>query len=343
LLAILGDIHFSSSKDYFVATAEAFLAWFKTWDKNNEDNELLLLGDLVHSSVNGGVVVEFVERLWIYSQFNRIHIIPGNHDVKRRDGLDQLAYEFLRHKDDVTIYDRITSVEIQGMNVLMMPHYIPLPGEPPMLEYYSRAHELFPDEYDLVVGHFMEESLAFGTSDAVFNLGKLNASHICLGHLHTRSNPEIYVGSVYPNRTNENDSSRAAILFEAGRRFEEPLPVFCEFLTVQHPEPLPETKALVPIYTITNVASEKLAKLRYGDIFIRKVVQGMSIPGKSEMTLGRSEFAQALNVSELFNGFMRAQEPPMERRVASICLSSLKDTTNLEYGSRNPRETVLQT
>lgn len=342
MLVVLGDIHFSSSKNYFVAAGEKFLSWFQQWELNDKDNELLLLGDLVHSSVNGGVVIEFVERMARYSRFNKIHIIPGNHDLKRRDGIDQLAYEFLRHNDDVVIYDRITEASIQGMNVLLMPHYIPRPGEPPMLEYYSRAYERFTGDYDLVVGHFMEEKLSFGISDAVFNLDKLHTKHLCLGHLHTRTDPNIYVGSVYPNRTNENDPRRAAILFDRGIRSEQLLPVFCEFQTVQYPNELPDTKALVPIYTITNCTSESLVRHRYGNIFIRKIVRGLDIPSKTEFSPGRRDGGQALDVCEMFTRFMKTQEPPLDRRVAGICLSSLKPATNLEYDSRNPSEAVLQ-
>lgn len=341
MLVVLGDIHFSSAKDYFVAAGEAFLKWFKTWHHNHEDNELLLLGDLAHSSVNSGIAIDFMEKLWQYSQFSRIHIIPGNHDIKRCDGVDQLAYEFLRNKPDIKIYDRMQLACIQGMSVLLMPHYIPKPGEPPMLESYSRAYELYADTYDIVAGHFMEESMAFGTSDAVFNFSKIKARHVCLGHLHTRSNPSIYVGSVFPNRVNENDRTRAAVLFEDGNRAEELLPTFCEFITVQYPDELRTTDALVPVYTFTNCASEKLIKLRYGDVFVRKVVQGLDIPKKSELVTGRSD-TQGLDVAELFNSFMKTQDPPLDRRVASICMTSLKTATNLAYGSRNPSETVLQ-
>lgn len=347
MLVVLGDIHFSSSRDYFVAVSEAFLKWFKDWQHNTSGNELLLLGDIVHSSVNSGIVIDFVERMWKSSNFDCIHIIPGNHDLKRVDGVDQLAYEFLRNKPDVRLYDRAVVANIQGLSVLLMPHYIPKANEPLMLDYYSHAYEYFTAEYDLVAGHFMEEGMSFGTTDAVFNLHKLNTKHICLGHLHTRANPEIYVGSVYPNRTNENDYSRAAVLFEKDAmglvtRREELLPTFCEFITVQYPEELPTTKALVPIYTITNCVGERLVKLKYGDVFIRKVMQGLDIPKKTELSVERSASAQSLNARELFDKFMRSQEPPLDRRVATLCLSSLETPTNLEYGSRNPSEAVLQ-
>lgn len=342
MLVVLGDIHFSSARPYSVATCEAFLDWFKDWELNNADNALLLLGDLVHSSVNGGLVIEFVERLWRYSRFDEIHIIPGNHDIKRRDGIDQLAYEFLRNHDGVYIYDRATVAHIQKLSVVMLPHYIPGPHELGMIEHYSNAWNYFTDEYDLVVGHFMEESMSFGTSDAVLNLRKLRTRHICLGHVHTRTNPEIYVGSVFPNRTNENDNSRAAVCFDSsGNRSEYPLPVFCEYITVQYPNDLPRTNALVPIYTITNCTNEQIARLRYGDIHIRKLVRGLDIASKSEYSTGNAELTQ-LDTAKLFQDFLKAQDPPLPRAVAAICSTSLKNTTNLAYGNRDTTEALLQ-
>jgi len=337
-IAVLGDIHFASSKPYYVEVAEAFLRWFADWKENKAGNELILAGDVVHSSVNGGLVIDFVERMCKQSRFDRIHIVVGNHDVKFRDGANQLAYEFLRQKPFVSIYDRATVVDIQGEKVLMLPHYLPGPAEPLMRDAYSNAYRTFPDAYLLAVGHFMEESQAFGAGDAIVNLDKLNAKHIILGHLHIRANPEIYIGSVYANKSNENDSRRAAIIFENGLRREEKLPVFCEFLDVFYPNKLPPSGALVKVYTLYGCTSETLAKATYGSIHIRKHVQ--SLAGK-EVNTTRSDAPKDLDVHQLFADFLKSSPVPIDRRVASICGASLKNATNLEYGNRNPVQTIL--
>ena len=103
MIAILGDIHFSSSKDYFIATCESFLSWFKSWKVNSSENSLILAGDIVQSSINGGIVIDFLERFYTYSRFKEIHIVVGNHDCKISDGRSQLAYEFYKNNPDVQI------------------------------------------------------------------------------------------------------------------------------------------------------------------------------------------------------------------------------------------------
>jgi len=343
MICILGDIHFSSAKDYFAAIGNAMLGWFRDWKFNKKGNELLLVGDIVHSSVNGGIVIDFVERLYQYSSFDRIHIIPGNHDLKRRDGVIQLAYEFLRNKDRVSIYDRMTAANIQGHSVLMLPHYIPGANEPSMNEAYSKLHLTQKGPYTLAVGHFMEESMSFGMTDTVRNLDKLNTKHLCLGHLHIRSNPEIYIGSMYANKINEGDPRRAAwIIDETGNRQEDLLPVFCDYLTAKYPDPLPSTQACVPVYTITNCVNEKLARALYGDIYIRKIIQQLAIPERNKDDAS-DESAVSLDPLELFKDFMKTTPTPLDRRVATLCLASLKTSaTNLGYDNdRNFGTAVL--
>ena len=104
MIAILGDIHFDSSKDYFIRICNEFISWFNQWKYNHKSKELILARDLVASSLNGGIVIDFLERFYRSSRFDHIHIIEGNHDRKFIEGEPQLAYEFLRNKENVTIY-----------------------------------------------------------------------------------------------------------------------------------------------------------------------------------------------------------------------------------------------
>ena len=327
MIAILGDVHFASLKEYHVKIGEAMISWFSTWKYNNPENELILTGDIVHTAVNGGLVIAMLERFVNASRFAVIHIVPGNHDMKRHENVVQLAYEFLRKRPNVVIYDRDTVATIQGKKVLMLPHYIPQNShEPPMLEYYSSLYKKYPDTYDLLVGHFLEEKASFGGA-CVKNLDKLSVKKICLGHLHTRMFPE-YIGSMYANKSNEADPTRAAWIFDnAMNCIEDPLPVFCEYLSVEYPEPLPESNAVVPIYTVNNCPTEAQALRQYGPINIRKVIHALNTSTKSSDEIDKASI-ENFNVVTLFKEFLQTRDTPIDRRVASLCLSLLTEITN---------------
>lgn len=343
MIAALGDIHFSSSKDYFIAVGHEVLDWFDSWKHNNEDNELILVGDLVQTSVNAGLVIELLYRLIMQSRFRHIHILKGNHDAKLKDGVWQLAYSFLRHNPKVTIYEEPTVATIEGKTVLMLPYYTATIHQTPMAERYSNLYKEkpFKRHFDLVVGHFADTAVDYLSSDSVSNLDKLDADLICLGHIHTRSsNPARYIGSLYANRINENATDRCAWLIGDQGKVEEPLPNFCEFLTVQYPNELPASSALVPIYTVTNCASEEVARTLYGNIFIRKTVKDIT---KSTSSLDSSEiFLENSDIMTVFNDFLKNLQPPLDRRVASLCVPLVKfSTKSLDGSNRNPTATVL--
>ena len=151
MIAILGDIHFDSSKDYYIKICSEFVSWFASWKYNRPGNELILAGDLVASSLNGGVVIDFLERFYKASQFDHIHIIEGNHDRKFIEGVPQLAYEFLRNKENVSIYRYPEERNIQGLHVLFLPFFTRNEKGKTMREVYSNLYKTHIGPYDLIM------------------------------------------------------------------------------------------------------------------------------------------------------------------------------------------------
>lgn len=325
MVYILGDIHFSSKKDYLIETCERFLDWFKNWSNNNEKNTLILAGDLVETHVNGGIVIDFLERFSNYCNFKEIHIVVGNHCKKKIEGDYQLAYEFYKRKPKFHIYEKATEVNIEGLNCLLLPYYWGTNEyDLTMVEYYSNIYKnkAFSNKYDLVVGHFSGEDVSFsGSVDCVKNLDKIKTKKLCLGHIHTRStNPDRYIGSIFASRKNENDNTRAAWYYDGKSWKEEKLPVFNEFLTVTYPEELPKSEALVPIYTVLSCGNEKIAKQKYGNIFIRKVTsENIDISIRKRGNSTEFESLKTMDVNELFQDFIKVQDPPLSSEVKEKC------------------------
>lgn len=329
MLAILGDIHFSSSKTYFINNSENIIRWMEDWKYNTEENDLLLVGDLVASAISGGLVFEFLYRFILACRFKSIRIVKGNHDEKLKDDVYQLAYSFLKYNPKVHIYTTLTEIALQGLDILVMPFYMSSGYQKTMKERYSNLYKekKYQKHYDLIVGHFAGPGMNFDSFESVENLEKLDADRICLGHIHQRIIPEIYIGSMYANKVNENANNRAAWLLSKDEFFEDPLPNFLEFITVKYPEDLPKTDAWIPVYTITNCGSLQAAKNRYGHIYIKSILRGLENMGGFEGDFN-SEDILDIDIKEMFKEYMKKCSPPIDRRVATRCLSLIKNVTN---------------
>jgi len=235
------------------------------------------LGDLVESALLSGRVADYLDKFIKSSKFKSVHICVGNHDTKKINGVTQLAYDFYKNRENVHVHEKMSEVNVSGHNVLFLPYFLGTN------EYNMSMHDYYSDipwnkklsgEYDLVVGHFSGSDAIFpGSVDYVDNLEKINTKHLVLGHIHTRYiSKERYIGSVFACKKSENDYSRSAIIIDDdNNRTEEALPLFNEYLSVLYPNDLPESRALVPIYTVLNCSTIPIANVRYGDIYIRRV------------------------------------------------------------------------
>ena len=324
MICCLGDIHFRVDKDYFIKICNDFIEWFSNWKYNNSQNTLVLAGDLVEASVNSGIVIDFLERFYLNSRFKAIHICAGNHDKKKHFGITQLAYEFYKSKENIFIYEDPAETYIEDCDVLFLPYFVGMNdyGQT-MKEYYSEIYKNpnFKNNYDLVVGHISDDSVLFGGIDCIANLDKINTRVLCLGHVHNRVNPNIYIGSIFANKKSENDDRRSAWILDKNHYAEDKLPLFNEFLNVSYPEKLPASKALTPIYTVLNCASENVARSKYGDIFIRKVVSSETeTTKKPEEALARQfESIKNVNIPDLFDAYVKTQENTIDPKIVRKC------------------------
>ena len=328
MIAILGDLHLRSDKDYFIQICKDFLKWFKNWKYNTEENYLILAGDLTDSSTPGGLTISFLEELYNSSRFKEIHICKGNHEEKLVNSLPQLSYEFLTLKPNVFIYREAQEVTIDSQKVLMLPYFVGVnEKKQTMKDYYSSIYmdRHFKNDYDLVVGHFSGDDIPFLQNIGVSNLDKLSGK-VCLGHIHTRNvSPERYIGSIFAGKVSENDNTRAAWIFDHGKCLEDPLPLFNEFLRVDYPKTLPRSNALVPVYTVFNCSSETVARDLYGDIFIRKTILGLEETSNSEFSFTRdAESVKKMDLRALLDVFIGEQKPPLSNKIQEDCRDLLE-------------------
>lgn len=331
MIAILGDLHFRSDKEYFIEIGENIIKWFSNWKYNSPENELILAGDLVEQATPGGITISFLERFTNASKFKKIHICVGNHDDKKINGIQQLAYEFLNNKPNIIIYKTSKETTIQNKKVLILPYFSGLNDLGlTMKEYYSSIpfNRAFSNDYDLIVGHFSGDDVFFKEApDCIQNLDNLKG-RVCLGHIHTREvNPDRYIGSVYAGKKTENDYTRAAwILDDQGSWSEDPLPVFNEFISITYPNELPSSKAMTPVYTILNCGSEAVAKQKYGNIYLRRISSDCIDFGlEKKLSLDRSfESIREFNLRDLFEEFVKTSNLNLNEEVILRCRNILK-------------------
>ena len=181
MICILGDIHFNSSKDYYRDICEAFLGWYRDWKYNESTNTLILAGDLVESAANAGIVIDWLTRLLDYSRFNHIYVCVGNHDKKIISGVPQLAYEFYKSRDNVTVLESIAHISIEGAEVLFLPYYSGVNASGlSMHDFYSELYKTdkYSRHFDFVVGHVGGPDALFeGSNDCIDNLDNYQRSY----------------------------------------------------------------------------------------------------------------------------------------------------------------------
>lgn len=331
-LAFLGDIQLRDDKDYFRQIGEDFLSWYKNWKYNTPDNSLCLAGDLVENSLLSGTIVDYLEKFALYTKFKEVHICVGNHDIRKFNDENQLAYEFFKNFENFHIYEDIAKVNIEGRKGLILPYYKgPNFYGLTMTEFYSNLYnkKIYQEHFDFLLGHFNEESMSFGGDvTPVRNLDKLDVDKIVLGHIHTRFiRPDMYIGSVFAGKKSENDSSRAAWILDDKGWHEEKLPLFNEFITVQYPDALPKSDSKVPIYTILNCSSEHVARAKYGNIYIRKTTTELvdTFSRRKVSTDRIFDDIKNLDFVTHFNIFVSQQVPPLSPEVIEECRSLLKN------------------
>jgi len=273
MIIVLGDIHFRSDYAWFKEAAEKFLEWFESWEYNKQVHELILLGDLVERSVNGGTVISFIEKLANVSKFKKVHILVGNHDFKRIEGRFQLAYEFLRERPSIVIYEEFRVAKIGGLDCAMLPHISPSPEITNPYAYFSSLYK--EHKADIVFGHVQDETLS---GRSVSNLDKIS-KHLCLGHIHVRSN-ERYIGSIYPSNPIQNGPRyfRTYSKIKGSIHMREyPLPNFLTFKAIKYGDKIVnDDDCLVPVYIVNEAPPESLRTSDYSGVHIRKYVRSQS-------------------------------------------------------------------
>jgi hypothetical protein len=262
-LIVLGDIHHVSEEEspakYFQCTE--FFKWFTESKYNNKDTTLLFEGDLSdksipHSSVNDDIH-NFIERDCISE--NKI-ILQGNHDMSLSKGY---YFAYLAGRG-ITIISKPTSMEIDNINCLLLPHYDYLQSDIkiPMYEYYNNLPEdISKQKYDFTFGHIMDETKAFGNTKLYCDLSYIETGVRVFGHDHTCDmiNGGNYLGAVTLNSSNEKGRTPYIAIIDTDTKEYNliEIPKWLDYNEVIYPNDLPSPIANYTIYSVKDSIDKK--------------------------------------------------------------------------------------
>lgn len=324
MLYIFGDLHLSAMNPWNYTVCEKFISWFEKWTEQLEDEnaEILWLGDITEKDVNPGDVIDQEYRIFSIcsKRFKKTYVIMGNHDLKLYRQKAQHSLKFLRNFENVQVIENPCTIESCNTKVRCLPH-IRVQGQT-LFEYYSDME--FTDDVDLTVGHwnFFDPQKSY---EGGVKLDKMRSKTFCLGHIHIRVDP-IYTGSVFPNKVSE-EGERVYKVFDSGKLVEEvTLPTFIKYETLEYPKPAPVYRdSVIRVYTITGISNLTTAKSFYKDLNIRGV-ECKNIDKEQTTGYTSEEVFLYKNDLQAFNDWLKETKYPLSRRAAVMLSDILKSS-----------------
>lgn len=327
MLYIFGDIHLSAMNLWNIDVGENFIKWFDKWSskivQEDPDAEILWLGDVTEKDINPGDVINQEFRIFstCSERFKHTYVLMGNHDLKLYRQRVQHSLRFLENFPNTTILDEPKDIVSCNTKVRCLPH-VRAPGQT-LSEYYSNM--VFRTDADLVVGHWNKYDPKRPYEGGV-KTNNMRAKDFCLGHIHTRVDPQ-YTGSIYANKVTE-EGERVYKVYDNGKFVEErALPTFIKYDTIEYPNKPPEINdSSVHVYTVVGMTSLNSAKTYYSDIYIRGVESKKIDKDKTQGFSSDEVFLYKDNY-QAYNDWLKETKYPLSRKAGLILSNILKKQT----------------
>jgi len=299
-----GDLHLSSDRPWSLKVSNDVVDYIINNPLNNENNTLILLGDITDKAIVDGSVTDVLIRFFENLKYKETYICMGNHEGRIKNNIISTTYDFTENEEyrkkltsKVKIVRELWGTEIEGLKTLFLPHVYAQDGKSLKDYASSQLDTIRETNFDLLVSHLTDSRLPFPTPDKV-DISYIKANIKLMGHIHSGEYSDLgYVGSFIPNSVSENDFPRYEVVIENKDSVKKnPLPKLLEYCEVKFPEPLIRTRGKTVVWTFTNCLSENQAKDYYKkDLFIRKCVYSSNID--------KEGFKEVLEKSSSIEGF----------------------------------------
>jgi len=271
-LIVIGDLHFSDDKDWKIAVGRKMIEWMIDFKENIPENTLILSGDITDKSINTGTVYRMVEEFISVCKFKSIYILKGNHDIHYKNGIQSYTGDFLRGYTAIEILEEPGQIlNIEGFNVLSLPHYDFLEGFPNMTTFYNSLR--VKEDIDIIVGHLSDETLPLFSD---IDLSNLKAKYRSLGHIHSPMN-ENYMGSLYPTSVAEHTGNRYYHKYEGRERSLGDIPELLHYEQIIYPREPVMKEGLIQVFTILNYPTNIDGLSIYDKLYIKQKISSKAL------------------------------------------------------------------
>jgi hypothetical protein len=245
---------------------------------NTIENTVIFLGDLTENPLNSGAIFNKLSNLFYNLNYQKVYILVGNHDLRRRAGIETTPYDTFGGTPQYKICSTpAEELNIGGFKCLMLPHFLPTLERPSVNKFYSSLS----GEYDFIFGHVFDETLTMIPEGQRADLSKLKGIKV-LGHNHVPG--DHYPGSISAGNVKEMAPGRAVWIFDDKKNLtKDPLPEFIEYRNVTYPDPIPRTNALISVYTFYG-ADEKEVQRTYPGEYCRRVIRSLDSNLKTDLS-----------------------------------------------------------
>lgn len=262
-LVVCGDIHLQSKSPKYDNVIDTLDWIFNNKNLNNENNEILFLGDLCEINSPFSCFEKFVDYFVNRSHFNQIYLLTGNHDVANLDNVLAL----FRPLKNVKVITDWEIIKFYNCNLLLLPHFNHEgTNKLSMIETYSNLYKTLTEEFDYGFSHVEDETQHF--SKRFVDVSKLNVKQWLNGHIHNGNawNGGHYLGSACANSVAEHGVDKKIAIIDGETKECEfvTLPKFLEYYSVEYGKPLPKIDTKYGIFIIINsIVNRNEAILHY--------------------------------------------------------------------------------
>ena len=265
-LVVAGDIHLCDKHPKYDNAIDTLNFIFNDKNLNNENNEILFLGDLVEINSSFECFEVFVDFFVNKSKFSKIFLLQGNHDAINQSTVLSL----FKPLKNVEVIQEWKIIDFYNTKILALPFYNHegVASKKSMVETYSHLYEneeIKDVEFDYCCGHLEDETNHF--SKKFCDLSQLKVKHFLHGHIHTCNlqNGGRYLGSACMNSSTEHGNTKYLAIIDGETKEYEliEVPKYLEYYTVEYPNKLEKPKTKYAIFTVKNVLDKNVALEEY--------------------------------------------------------------------------------